>query len=99
MDTSRPVTALVGLVASLAISAAIYVVTGSMLLFVVVPVVPFLFTRSHGGETEGSDRSRRGSVRSVASGPAPQSSSTVPGTAAASRSRLADGLKPSPTEP
>jgi len=57
MDASRPVAALVGLVASLAISAAIYVLTGSMLLFVVVPLVPFLFTRSHGGETEGSDRS------------------------------------------
>jgi hypothetical protein len=56
MDASRTVTALVGVVVSLAISAAIYVVTGSMLLFVVVPLVPFLFTRLHGGETEGSDR-------------------------------------------
>ena len=56
MAASRTVTALAGLAASLAISAAIYLVTGSLLVFVFVPFVPFLFSRSPGEESPGADR-------------------------------------------
>ncbi|PSQ41736.1 hypothetical protein BRD14_05780 [Halobacteriales archaeon SW_5_68_122] len=50
MARSRMLTALAGLLVSLAVSAAIYVATGSLLLFLVVPFVPFLFSRSLGGD-------------------------------------------------
>ena len=50
MAASRTITALVGLIASLALSAAIYVATGSLLLFVFVPFVPFVLSRSLGGK-------------------------------------------------
>ena len=56
MAASRTVTALAGLVVSLAISAAVYLVTGSLLMFVFVPFVPFLFSRSPGEEPPGTDR-------------------------------------------
>ena len=52
MAASRTIAALVGLVASLALSAAIYAVTGSLLLFVFVPFVPFVFSRSLGGRED-----------------------------------------------
>ena len=42
--------ALAGLIVSLAISATIYAATGSLLLFLFVPFVPFLFSRSPGGD-------------------------------------------------
>ena len=50
MARSRMLTALAGLLVSLAVSAAIYVATGSLLLFLVVPFVPFLFSRSLGSD-------------------------------------------------
>ena len=52
MAASRTITALVGLVASLALSAAIYVATGSLLLFVFVPFIPFVLSRSLGGRED-----------------------------------------------
>jgi hypothetical protein len=54
MAASRTATAVVGLVASLAISIAVYVATGWLFLFVFVPFVPFLFARPLGGD--GPDR-------------------------------------------
>ena len=50
MVASRTIVALMGLVASLATSAAIYAATGSLLLFVFVPFVPFVLSRSLGGD-------------------------------------------------
>jgi hypothetical protein len=52
MVGSRTLTALAGLVVSLAVSAAIYLYTGSLLLFVLVPFIPFLFARSTDGEAD-----------------------------------------------
>lgn len=49
---SRTATALVGVAASLAISVAVWYYTGSLLLFLVVPFVPFLF----GGSRREPDR-------------------------------------------
>ena len=46
MAGSRTLTALAGLLVSLAVSVAVYVYTGSLLLFLVVPFVPFLFSSS-----------------------------------------------------
>ncbi|PSP78341.1 hypothetical protein BRC88_11645 [Halobacteriales archaeon QS_4_69_225] len=46
MVGSRTLTALAGLLVSLAVSVAVYVYTGSLLLFLVVPFVPFLFSSS-----------------------------------------------------
>lgn len=46
MVASRTLTALVGLLVSLAVSVAVWVYTGSLLLFVFVPFVPFLFSSS-----------------------------------------------------
>lgn len=43
MVGSRTLTALAGLLASLAVSAALYWYTGSVLFFLFVPFVPFLF--------------------------------------------------------
>lgn len=43
MVGSRTLTAVVGIAASLAVSALVYWYTGSLLLFLVVPFVPFLF--------------------------------------------------------
>ncbi len=43
MVGSRTLTAAVGIVASLAISVALYLATGSLLFFLFVPFVPFLF--------------------------------------------------------
>ena len=57
MVGSRTATALVGLTASLAISVAAWVYFDSLLLFLFVPFVPFLFTR--GGD--GADRPDRAS--------------------------------------
>jgi hypothetical protein len=51
-------TALAGLLVSLAVSAAIYLATGSLLLFLVVPFVPFLFSRSLGGDGDESETPR-----------------------------------------
>ena len=47
MVGSRTLTALVGIVASLAISALRYLYTGSLLVFLLVPFVPFLFATGH----------------------------------------------------
>ena len=52
MGASRTATAVVGLVASLVVSAAVYVATGWLFLFVFVPFVPFLFARPPGGDGE-----------------------------------------------
>lgn len=46
MAGSRALTALAGLLVSLAVSALIYLQTGSLLLFLFVPFVPFLFSSS-----------------------------------------------------
>ena len=51
MVGSRTLTALAGLLVSLAVSVAVYVYTGSLLLFLVVPFVPFLFSSSPRDET------------------------------------------------
>jgi len=53
---SRTATALAGLVASVALSAAAWVAFDSLLLFLFVPFVPFLFSW-------GSDRGRDGADR------------------------------------
>lgn len=45
---SRVAVAAVGLLASLAVSALLYWQFGTLLLFVVVPFVPFLFLRGRG---------------------------------------------------
>lgn len=50
MVSSRTATALVGLVASLAISAAAWLYFDTLLLFLLVPFVPLLFRRQLGGE-------------------------------------------------
>lgn len=50
MVGSRTLTALVGLIASFGLSAVLYVYTGSLLFFLFVPFIPFLF----------ADRERRG---------------------------------------
>jgi hypothetical protein len=50
MVGSRTLTALVGLLGSLAVSALLYVHTGSVLFFLFVPFVPFLFADRGGGE-------------------------------------------------
>lgn len=49
MVSSRIATALVGLAASLAISVAAWVYFDSLLLFLFVPFVPFLFRRGADG--------------------------------------------------
>jgi hypothetical protein len=54
MVGSRTLTALVGLLGSLAVSAALYWYTGSVLFFLFVPFVPFLF--GSGGLTDESER-------------------------------------------
>jgi hypothetical protein len=55
MVESRTLTALVGLLGSLALSAALYLYTGSLLFFLFVPFVPFLF---RAGGAERADRER-----------------------------------------
>ena len=55
MVGSRTLTALAGLLVSLAVSVAVYVYTGSLLLFLVVPFVPFLFSSLPRDEA-GTDR-------------------------------------------
>lgn len=57
MVGSRVVTALAGLVVSLAVSVALYVYTGSVLLFLFVPFVPFLFSSSLGRDPAVEQRS------------------------------------------
>lgn len=52
MVGSRTATALLGLAFSLAISVAAYVYFDTLLLFLVVPFVPFLLRRSSGRGTE-----------------------------------------------
>lgn len=49
MVGSRTLTAVVGIAASLAVSVALYVYTGSVLFFLFVPFIPFLFL---GGDSE-----------------------------------------------
>ncbi len=56
MIGSRTLTALMGLVASLAVSAVVYVYTGSLLLFLAAPFVPFLFSSSLRGEAAREER-------------------------------------------
>ena len=53
---SRTVTAVAGLLVSLLLSAAVYWYTNSLLVFLFVPFVPFLFRGASGagGETEPS---------------------------------------------
>lgn len=46
MGRSRGLTALAGLLASLAITVGIYLYTGWLFVFLVVPFVPILFSRS-----------------------------------------------------
>jgi len=48
MVGSRTLTALVGLLGSLAASALLYAYTGSVLFFLFVPFVPFLFSGRDG---------------------------------------------------
>ena len=48
MVGSRTLTALVGIVASLAISVLLYLYTGSLLFFLLVPFVPFFFATGRG---------------------------------------------------
>lgn len=55
---SRRATALVGLLASLAVSAAIYYYTGWFLLFLAVPFVPLLLGRRDGDDERGSSARR-----------------------------------------
>ena len=50
MVGSRTLTALVGVVASLALSVVLYLYTGWLLFFLIVPFVPFLF-RAGGTKT------------------------------------------------
>lgn len=57
MVGSRTLTALAGIVGSLLISAIVYVYTGSLLFFLVVPFVPFLFGSG------GSERAEQPPVR------------------------------------
>ena len=52
MGSARVGTALLALVASLAGSALVWYYLGNPFLFLVVPVVPFLFRRARGGQTE-----------------------------------------------
>lgn len=52
MVGSRGLTALAGILASLAITAAIYLYTGSLLVFLVVPFVPFVLSRSRQGPAD-----------------------------------------------
>ncbi len=52
MNRSRTVTALVGVIVSLVLSAALYVYTGSVLFFLLVPFVPFLFTAGRTTDSE-----------------------------------------------
>lgn len=54
MVSSRLLTALVGLAVSIAVSVAIYLYTGSLLVFLFVPFVPFLF-RGLGGRECAAD--------------------------------------------
>jgi hypothetical protein len=49
MVGSRTLTALVGIVASLALSALLYAYTDSLLFFLFVPFIPFLFARRDEG--------------------------------------------------
>ncbi|WP_435193972.1 hypothetical protein [Natronomonas sp. EA1] len=48
---SRTVVAVVGIVASLAVSVAIYLATGQLFAFLVVPFVPLLLSRGRERET------------------------------------------------
>ncbi|MFB6302653.1 MAG: hypothetical protein ABEH78_07315 [Haloferacaceae archaeon] len=56
MVGSRTLTALVGLAVSLAVSAAVWLAFDTLLLFLFVPFVPFLFSRGLGGGTRGTER-------------------------------------------
>lgn len=51
MVGSRTLTALAGLLGSVALSALVYVYTGSILFFLFIPFIPFLFLR--GGDDDG----------------------------------------------
>jgi hypothetical protein len=57
MVGSRTLTALAGIVASLALSALLYVYTDSLLFFLFVPFIPFLFAR------RGADEPNRPPIR------------------------------------
>lgn len=60
MVDSRLLTALAGLAVSIVVSVGIYMVTGSLLVFLFIPFVPFLFrgVRRRNRETEAT-RDRR----------------------------------------
>lgn len=51
MSRSRTLTALAGVAGSLALSAILYVYTGSVLFFLFVPFLPLLFVRRDGSES------------------------------------------------
>lgn len=55
MVRSRTGTAIVGIVASLLVSAAVWYLFDTALFFLLVPFVPFLFRRKTGRETSPSD--------------------------------------------
>lgn len=50
MVGSRTLTALVGIVGSIALSALLYVYTGSLLFFLLVPFIPFVFAARDGAD-------------------------------------------------
>lgn len=52
MVDSRTATAVVGLLAGLALSVVIYLATGWLLVFLVVPFVPFLFSNAFGDDAD-----------------------------------------------
>ncbi|MDR9380342.1 MAG: hypothetical protein RI560_01535 [Natronomonas sp.] len=56
MVGSRTLTALVGIVGSLALSVLLYAYTDSLLFFLFVPFIPFLFARR-------DERTNRSSIR------------------------------------
>ncbi len=59
MVGSRTATAFAGLLVSLAISVGVYLATGWLFAFLVVPFVPFLFTRSRRESSDGVPPTKR----------------------------------------
>ena len=59
MNGSRTATALVGVTVSLVLSAALYVYTGSVLFFLLIPFVPFLFTAGRTTDAEPARETRQ----------------------------------------
>ena len=54
MVGSRTLTALAGLLGSVVLSALVYVYTGSILFFLFIPFIPFLFLRGGGDDDDGA---------------------------------------------